>query len=65
MLEALQKASAEKIAHTLKPFTEEDAEEDDDQAVDRELERVNQQVQQLQKEKERFANSELWRAGET
>jgi DNA repair ATPase RecN len=55
-LEALQKARAEKTAHTLEPFAEEEADEDDDQAVDRELERVNQEVQQLQKEKERFAN---------
>jgi hypothetical protein len=39
-LEALQKARAEKTAHTLEPFAEEDADEDDDQAVDRELERV-------------------------
>jgi hypothetical protein len=44
-LEALQKARAKKTAHTLDPFTEEDAHEDDDQAMDRELERVNQQVQ--------------------
>jgi ABC-type Zn2+ transport system substrate-binding protein/surface adhesin len=29
-LEALQKARAEKIAHALEPFTEEDAHEDDD-----------------------------------
>jgi chromosome segregation ATPase len=55
-LEALQKARAEKIAHTLKQFTEQDAHEDDDQAVDRELEIVQQKIQQLQKEKERFAN---------
>jgi hypothetical protein len=55
-LEALQKARAEKTAHTLEPFAEEVVDEDDDQAVDRELERVQQQVQQLQKEKERFAN---------
>jgi hypothetical protein len=39
-LEALQKARAEKTAHTLEPFAEEDADEDDDQAVDIELERV-------------------------
>jgi hypothetical protein len=56
-LEALQKARAEKTTHTLEPFTEEEADEDDDQVVDRELERVNQKVLQLQKEKERFANN--------
>jgi hypothetical protein len=44
-LEALQKARAEKAAHTLEPFTEEEADEDNDQAVDREIERVNQKVQ--------------------
>jgi YesN/AraC family two-component response regulator len=55
-LEALQKARAEKTAHTLEQFTEQDAHEDDDQAVDRELEIVQQKIQQLQKEKERFAN---------
>jgi archaellum component FlaC len=32
------------------------AEEEDDEAIDRELERVQQKVQQLQKEKDRFAN---------
>jgi hypothetical protein len=55
-LEALQKARAEKTAHTLEPFTEQDAHEDDDQDVDRELEIVQQKIQQLQKEKERLAN---------
>jgi hypothetical protein len=30
--------------------------DNDDQAVDRELEEVQQKIQQLQKEKERFAN---------
>jgi hypothetical protein len=55
-LEALQKARAEKTTHVLEPFTEQDAHEDDDQAVDRELEIVQQKIQQLQKEKERFAN---------
>jgi hypothetical protein len=54
--EALQKARVKKTTHTLEPFTEEEANEDDDQVVDRELERVNQKVLQLQKEKERFAN---------
>jgi hypothetical protein len=40
------------VAHTLERFTEEEADEEDGQAIDRELERV----QQLQKEKDRFAN---------
>jgi hypothetical protein len=40
------------VAHTLKRFTEEEANEEDGQAIDRELERV----QQLKKEKDRFAN---------
>jgi hypothetical protein len=44
-LEALQKARAEKTARTLEPLTKEDADEDDDQAVDRELETVQQKVQ--------------------
>jgi ABC-type Zn2+ transport system substrate-binding protein/surface adhesin len=39
-LEALQKARAEKTAHTLEQFTECDSHEDDDEAVDRELEIV-------------------------
>jgi hypothetical protein len=55
-LEALQKARVEKTAHALEPFIEQDAHEDDDQAVDRELEIVQQKIQQLQKKKERFAN---------
>jgi hypothetical protein len=55
-LEALQRARAEKTAQALEPFAEEESDEDDDQAIDRELERVNQQVLQLPKEKKRFAN---------
>jgi hypothetical protein len=58
-LKALQKARAEKTAHTLEQYTQQDAHEnddDDDEAVDRELEEVQQKIQQLQKEKERFAN---------
>jgi small-conductance mechanosensitive channel len=55
-LEALQKARAEKTTHALEPFTEQDTHEDDDQAVDRELEIVQRKIQQLQKEKERFTN---------
>jgi hypothetical protein len=55
-LEALQKARVEKVARTLEPFTKEKANEEDDHAIDRELERVQQKVQQLPKEKDRFAN---------
>jgi FtsZ-binding cell division protein ZapB len=55
-LDALQKARAEKTPHALEPFTEEDAYEHDDQAVDKELKTLQQKIQQLQKEKERFAN---------
>jgi hypothetical protein len=33
-LEALQKARAEKTTHTLEPLTKEEADEDDDQAID-------------------------------
>jgi hypothetical protein len=42
-LEALQKSRAEKIAHTLEQYMQQDAHEnddDDDDAVDRELEEV-------------------------
>jgi hypothetical protein len=49
-------AWAEKTAHTLEAFAEEEAEEDDDEAVDRELQTVMQKVLILQKEKEIFAN---------
>jgi hypothetical protein len=58
-LEALQKARAEKTAHTLEQYTQQDAHEnddDDDEAVDRELEEVQQKIHQLQEEKERLAN---------
>jgi hypothetical protein len=48
-LEALQKARAEKTTHTLEPFTEKDAHEDDDHAIDRVLEIVQQKIQQFQK----------------
>jgi hypothetical protein len=41
--------------HTLEPFTKE-ANEEDDQAIDRELERVHQKVLLLQKEKEKSTN---------
>jgi DNA repair exonuclease SbcCD ATPase subunit len=58
-LEVLQKARAEKTTHTLEQYMQQDAhenEDDDDEAVDRELEEVQQKIQKLQKEKERFAN---------
>jgi hypothetical protein len=58
-IEALQKARAEKTTHTLEQYTQQDAHEnddDDDEAVDRELEEVQPKIQQLQKEKERFAS---------
>jgi hypothetical protein len=53
-LEALQKARAEKTAHTLEQYMQQDAhenEDDDDEAVDRELEEVQQKIHELQKEK--------------
>jgi hypothetical protein len=42
-----------RIVHTTRCSRNED---DDDEVVDRELEEVQQKIQQLQKEKERFAN---------
>jgi SMC interacting uncharacterized protein involved in chromosome segregation len=57
--EALQKARSEKTAHILEQYMQQDAhenEDDDDEAVDRELEEVQQKIQELQKDKERFAN---------
>jgi hypothetical protein len=61
-LEALQKARAEKTAHTQEQLPEQqthendDDDDDDDEAIDKELEIVQQKIQQLQKEKEKFAN---------
>jgi DNA repair ATPase RecN len=60
-LEALQRARAEKTAHTLEQLAEQQTHEnndddDDDEAIDKELERVQQKIQHLQKEKEKFAN---------
>jgi hypothetical protein len=52
--EALQKARAEKTAHTLEQFAEQDAHEndnDDDEAVDRELEMVQQRYNNFRKRK--------------
>jgi hypothetical protein len=47
-LEALQKARAEKTAHTLEAFVEE-AEEEDDEAVDRQLQTMDQKLLILRK----------------
>jgi DNA repair ATPase RecN len=54
------------ISHALEPshitdqqYTQQDAhenEDDDDEVVDKELEELQQKIQELQKEKERFAN---------
>jgi hypothetical protein len=40
----------------LEAFVEEEAEEEDDEAVDRQLQTMNQKLLILQKEKERFAS---------
>jgi hypothetical protein len=58
-LEALMKARAEKAAHTQEQPAEQQTFEnvdDDDDTIDRELERVLQKTQQLQKDKEKFAS---------
>jgi hypothetical protein len=58
-LEALMKARAEKTAHTREQPTEQQEFEnvdDDDDTIDRELEMVQQKIQQLQKYKEKFAS---------
>jgi hypothetical protein len=58
-LEALMKARAEKTAHIQEQPAEQQMHEnddDDDDTIDRELERVQQKIQQLQKEKEKFAS---------
>jgi uncharacterized protein (UPF0305 family) len=60
-LEALMKARAEKAAHIQEQPTEPQTHEnndddDDDETIDKELERVQQQIQQLQKEKEKFTS---------
>jgi hypothetical protein len=58
-LEALMKARAEKTTHTeeqpVEQQTHEDIDDDDD-TIDRELERVQQKIQQLQRDKEKFAS---------
>jgi hypothetical protein len=55
-LEALMKARAEKTAHTQEQPAElqEFENVDDDDTVDRELQMVQQKIQQLQKDKEKF-----------
>jgi uncharacterized protein (UPF0305 family) len=58
-LEALMKARAEKIAHIQEQPDEQQThqnDDDDDDTIDRELEIVQQKIQQLQKEKEKFAS---------
>jgi hypothetical protein len=59
-LEALMKARAEKIAHIQEQPSEQQThqndDDDDDDTIDRELERVQHKIQQLQKEKEKFAS---------
>jgi hypothetical protein len=59
-LEALQRARAEKTAHILEQLpeqqTQENDDDDNDEAIDRELEIVQQNIRQLQKEKEKFAS---------
>jgi FtsZ-binding cell division protein ZapB len=58
-LEALMKARAEKAAHTQEQPAEQQTFEnvdDDDDTIDRELERVQQKIKQLQKDKEKFAS---------
>jgi DNA repair exonuclease SbcCD ATPase subunit len=58
-LEALMKARAEKTAYIQEQPTEQQIHENDDdgdETIDRELEQVQQKIQQLQKEKEKFAS---------
>jgi chromosome segregation ATPase len=53
------KARAEKTAHIQEQPAEQQTHEDiddDDDTIDRELERVQQKIQQLQKDKEKFAS---------
>jgi hypothetical protein len=58
-LEALMKARAEKTARTQEQPAEqqefENVDDDDDDTIDRELAMVQQKIQQLQKDKEKFA----------
>jgi hypothetical protein len=58
-LEALMKARAEKTAHTQEQPAEQQTHknvDDDDDTIDRELERVQQKIQQLQKDKDKLAS---------
>jgi hypothetical protein len=58
-LEALMKARAEKAAHIQEQPTEQQTcenDDDDDETIDKKLEGVQQKIQQLQKEKEKFAS---------
>jgi DNA repair exonuclease SbcCD ATPase subunit len=58
-LEALMKARAEKTAHIQEQPGEQQTHEnvdDDDDTIDKELERVQQKIQQLQKDNEKFAS---------
>jgi hypothetical protein len=58
-LEAPMRARAEKTAHIQEQPTEQQIhknEDGDDETIDRELERVQQKILQLQKEKEKFAS---------
>jgi hypothetical protein len=58
-LEALMKARAEKTSHIQEQPAEQQTHENDDDnddTIDRELEIVQQKIQQLQKEKEKFAS---------
>jgi predicted ribosome quality control (RQC) complex YloA/Tae2 family protein len=61
-LEALQRARAEKTTHILEQLpeqqTQENDDDNDDEAIDKELEIVQQKIQQLQKEKEKFARQQ-------
>jgi predicted nucleic acid-binding Zn-ribbon protein len=57
-LEALMKARAEKTAHIQEqPAKQQEFEnvDDDDGSIDRQLAMVHQKIQQLQKDKEKFA----------
>jgi DNA repair exonuclease SbcCD ATPase subunit len=59
-LEALMKTRTDKTAHIqeqpIEQQTHENVVDDDDDNIDRELERVQQKTQQLQKDKEKFAS---------
>jgi hypothetical protein len=50
-LEALMKERAEKAVHIQEQLAEQQTHENDDETIDKELERVQQKIYQLQKEK--------------